>query len=67
MDFIGKMENFNADWAQVAEQLGMDPMQELERKNASKISSLHITKAQANRVAQLYAEDIAAFYPNAPF
>lgn len=67
MDFIGKMENFQNDWAQIMERLGMDADQQLVRRNTTKSNSQRITPAQAAQVAKLYSEDVAAFYPNEPF
>lgn len=61
MDFVGRFETIEADFAQVAERLGIDPS--LERLNESEHASYQAayTPAMSEVVARLYARDIELF------
>jgi hypothetical protein len=63
VDFIGRVENFVRDVNVVREKLGLDPVEELPRRNRS--THGHYTEYYDDRsrarVAELYAMDIEAF------
>lgn len=66
MDFIGKLEQFDEDWATVAKRLGLHMPKRMQRRNPSKSISNPISPAQAQRIARLYEADFNAFYPEDP-
>lgn len=63
VDFIGRVENFLHDVNVVRERLGLDPVEELPRRNRSThghYSDYYDDRSRA-RVAEVYAPDIEAF------
>jgi Sulfotransferase family len=63
VDFVGKVENFVADVNVVRERLGLEPVPEQPRRNASShghYSDYYDDKTR-QRVAELFARDIEAF------
>jgi hypothetical protein len=63
-DFIGRTERLVADVATVFEHLGLPPIDEVPRANASTPRGPYqdfFTDATRRRVADVYAEDITAF------
>jgi hypothetical protein len=63
VEFIGKVENFVHDVNVIREKLGLDPVEELPRRNKSTHGhySEYYDDATRERVAELYAVDIEAF------
>jgi len=63
VDFIGRVENFHADFAVAREQLGLPPTQEVPRVNKSRHGhySDYYTDETRKRVAEVYARDISEF------
>lgn len=63
VDFIGKVENFAHDVNVIREKLGLDPVEELPRRNRSKHGHYtdYYDDRSRERVAELYAMDIEAF------
>lgn len=63
VDFVGKVENFVHDVNVVREKLGLDPVEELPRRNSSSHGhySEYYDDRTRDRVAELYAMDIEAF------
>lgn len=63
-DFIGRTESFDADLRVVLDRLEIDPPEEFDRRNANrkpKDFHDHYTDAMRDRVAEVFAEDIAEF------
>lgn len=63
VDFIGRIENFDADVNVVRDHLGLDPVEELPRRNRSShahYSEYYDDETRA-RVAEVFAPDIEAF------
>ena len=63
VDFIGKVESFVHDVNVIREKLGLDPVDELPRRNKSTHGhySEYYDDRTRDRVAELYAMDIEAF------
>lgn len=62
VDFIGKIESFNKDFAYILNQIGM-PMLNFEVKNKSeKQTELNISPEVKNSIRDLYEADFKAFY-----
>ena len=59
-DFIGRLEQFQSDWARVAKKLGLPQHPERAGK-ASKLANASYTPPLANLVAQVYARDFETF------
>ena len=63
VDFIGRVENFVSDVNVIRGKVGLDPVEELPRRNRSKHGhySDYYDNRSRERVAELYAMDIEAF------
>jgi hypothetical protein len=57
VDFIGRLENLNADFRHVCEQIGITPV-ELSRLNASEQHSFNDSPALRRRVEAIYRDDM---------
>jgi hypothetical protein len=63
VDFVGRIENFLHDTNVLRERLGLEPVDELPRKNPSSHGhySEYYTDETRARVAEVYADDLEAF------
>lgn len=63
VDFIGRQERFVADLNQVRERLGLEPAEEVARRNASSHGHYrdYYTPAARDRVAEVFRRDIKVF------
>ena len=63
VDFIGRTENFVPDLNVVREKLGLAPMEQVPRKNATSKAhySTYYNAQTRDKVAELYARDIEEF------
>jgi hypothetical protein len=63
MDFIGRFENFDEDFAKVAAQLGT-PYEKEVRLNVNRSQKkVELTDNQRRRLQSLYRKDYEVFYP----
>lgn len=63
LDFLGKLESFDADFKHVSETIGM-PIKELHRKNASGKKSVDVSPSDQQRIIKIYLKDYQLFYPD---
>lgn len=63
LDFLGRFENFNSDFKQLADRIGM-PIKEVHAKNRTQSRPIEVLAADHQRIQSLYIDDYHAFYPN---
>lgn len=62
LNFLGRLENFEADMQHVADAIGM-PLQKSHRKNTSGKREVNLSELQRDRIAKIYAKDYQLLYP----
>jgi hypothetical protein len=63
MDFIGRFENFDEDFAKVAEKLGTPYEKEVKLNVNRSKKKVELTDDQRRRLQALYRKDYEVFYP----
>ena len=63
LNFLGKLESFDADLKTVAEAIGM-PIKENHRKNTSGEKKIELSDTDRLRIRKIYVKDYELLYPN---
>ena len=63
LNFLGKLESFEADLKTVAEAIGM-PLQEMHRRNTSGKKEINLSDESRARIRKIYAKDYELLYPD---
>jgi hypothetical protein len=63
MDFIGRFENFDEDFAKVAAKLGTPYEKEMKLNVNRSTKKVELTEDQRRRIQRIYRKDYEAFYP----
>jgi hypothetical protein len=63
MDFIGRFENFDEDFAKVAEKLGTPYEKEVKLNVNRSTKKVELNDDQRRRLQALYRKDYEVFYP----
>lgn len=63
MDFIGRFENFDEDFAKVAAQLGTPYKKEVRLNVNRSTKKVALTDDQRRRLQRIYRKDYEVFYP----
>jgi len=63
MDFIGRFENFDEDFAKVAEELGTPYEKEVRLNVNRSTKKVELTDDQRRRLQRIYSKDYEVFYP----
>lgn len=62
VDFIGRFENFSEDFSYLADRVGLE-VGEIHRLNVTERRNEPVPEILADRIRDLYAEDVRLFYP----
>ncbi|MBL4586087.1 MAG: sulfotransferase family 2 domain-containing protein [Flavobacteriales bacterium] len=65
LDFLGKLESFDADFQTVADAIGM-PLKTLHRMNTTSKMEFNLSDQDRKRIRKLYEQDYELLYPNSP-
>ena len=63
MDFVGRFENFDEDFAKVAEQLGTPYEKEVRLNVNRSTKKVELSDNQRRRLQRIYRKDYEVFYP----
>ena len=63
MDFIGRFENLDEDFAKVAEQLGTPYEKEVRLNVNRSTKKVELSDNQRRRLQRIYRKDYEVFYP----
>ena len=62
LDFLGRLESFDADFQQVADAIGM-PIKKAYKKNTSGTRKIELTDENRARIRKIYQRDYELLYP----